>query len=335
MESVIAWVRLALVPGVMLAFFAWPGRTFDQSVAVIIETALDAPYAIVVFALKPWRLSRPQLWSVVTAVLDFSFLLAFVFITGGAASPFLPLLIPVLAATAMRFGAAGVGLSAVAITVPLLISLALSELSALARFSLFVNIGAIWIVGVGITVLRREEDRLSEANLDMALESARAKGDLELANWRANTDGLTGIANYSRFYSVLNDSLEKRRDVAVVYIDLNDFKWVNDTLGHLAGDDVLRSFAAELCSAVSADTSVTARLGGDEFGVLLFDDEAANIHDLAARVRRISIAAGTVAVVASVGTAEAGSCADGTELMAAADSAMYEEKRRRRQAPAA
>jgi diguanylate cyclase (GGDEF)-like protein/PAS domain S-box-containing protein len=92
--------------------------------------------------------------------------------------------------------------------------------------------------------------------------------------FKANHDHLTGLPNRSMFQELLGLALARarRRDlaVAVLYLDLDNFKLVNDTLGHPAGDELLRQVAARI-SEVSRETDLVARLGGDEFAILLSD----------------------------------------------------------------
>ncbi len=335
MERVIGWVRLLVVPGVLLAFFIWPDRSGQQTLAVTIKAAaLDAPYALAVLALRPWRSPRIRIWGAGTAVYDFVSLLTFVFITGGANSPFLPVLIPVVAASAMRFGAVGVVASGFALTAPLLAGLAVDPGSADSRFALLVSLSSMWFVGIGITALRREEDRQHEANLSLALEAARSGAELELATWRANTDGLTGLSNHSCFHTLLTEALRRRRPAAIVYADLDGFKQVNDRLGHLVGDGVLQTFAKEM-RAITPNGVTTARLGGDEFAALLLDEQALECEGLARRVRAITVPTSAGDVRASVGVATSDDGVTPEGVMAQADQAMYAEKHRRRQERAA
>ncbi len=90
--------------------------------------------------------------------------------------------------------------------------------------------------------------------------------------YQAEHDPLTGLANRKLFFrranSAIDVAVEEHIKAAVVYIDLNDFKEVNDNLGHQAGDEVLIKKAQQLKSAVRSSDTV-ARLGGDEFGVVL------------------------------------------------------------------
>ncbi|MBF0271556.1 MAG: EAL domain-containing protein [Magnetococcales bacterium] len=99
------------------------------------------------------------------------------------------------------------------------------------------------------------------------------RGEEEMRR-QANYDTLTGLPNRSLFLDRLNRELirAKRANsrVALMFIDLDRFKWVNDTLGHAAGDDLLRQTAKRLLSCVRKSDTV-ARLGGDEFTVILPD----------------------------------------------------------------
>ncbi|MGI8809375.1 MAG: putative bifunctional diguanylate cyclase/phosphodiesterase [Acidimicrobiales bacterium] len=152
----------------------------------------------------------------------------------------------------------------------------------------------------------------------------------------ARTDELTGLPNRRLFYETLHKYLEPgsgREQLAVLMIDLDRFKEINDSLGHHVGDEVLRQLGPRLAKVVEG-TGTVARLGGDEFGLLvspLTDPEEA--ADVAARVRedlRRSFLLETITlhVDASIGIAIApdhGEAAD--TLLQRADVAMYEAKR--------
>src|SRR5690606_2108915 len=93
---------------------------------------------------------------------------------------------------------------------------------------------------------------------------------------RANHDGLTGLANKNLLHDRLDRAIaitgRMRRKFALLYLDLDRFKTVNDSLGHAAGDMLLRAVAARLTSCVRESDTV-ARVSGDEFAVILLELE--------------------------------------------------------------
>ncbi len=149
-------------------------------------------------------------------------------------------------------------------------------------------------------------------------------------------DPLTGLANRALFADRLRHGLElHRRDgrpIGLLYCDLDGFKTVNDTLGHDAGDEVIRA-AAERLRALTRPGDTVARMGGDEFAVLLEDGgDAKAVADrlLAGFARPTAIGRHAVAVGVSVGIAAlpAGSATvDAASLLRRADAAMYTAKR--------
>jgi diguanylate cyclase (GGDEF)-like protein len=149
-------------------------------------------------------------------------------------------------------------------------------------------------------------------------------------------DSLTGLANRALFEDRLNHALERvRRDqrqgAAVVFIDLDDFKTVNDSLGHAAGDDLLRAFAGCLAECTRRMDTV-ARFGGDEFAVLvegfMAEDAAAVIADRihATLEKPIRLEQDDVYVHASIGIACGTVATTADEVVRNADLAMYSAK---------
>lgn len=98
------------------------------------------------------------------------------------------------------------------------------------------------------------------------------KGKLDNEEELARTDQLTGIANRRRFYEVSDDEIRRSRryndPFTVIYLDIDNFKTVNDTQGHSEGDRLLRQVASTLTDVIR-ESDLVARLGGDEFGLLL------------------------------------------------------------------
>ncbi|WP_432546447.1 diguanylate cyclase domain-containing protein [Kineococcus sp. SYSU DK004] len=156
---------------------------------------------------------------------------------------------------------------------------------------------------------------------------------------RAHTDGLTGLLNRTAFAEALEEALlEERGTLSLLFVDLDDFKPVNDEHGHAAGDALLVEVAARLSRLVPAG-STCARLGGDEFAVLLRgldrEDSARTGRDLVRALRRpVLLEDAVVRIGASVGIAATGAGGvDGTsarlsaaQLTRAADAAMYRAK---------
>jgi diguanylate cyclase (GGDEF)-like protein len=153
------------------------------------------------------------------------------------------------------------------------------------------------------------------------------------------TDSLTGLANRGRLHDSLGRAMSRAErsgdTVAVLLLDLDDFKRVNDTLGHEAGDEVLVAFA-HLLRQAAPEAEAVGRLGGDEFGVVLtgVDDDAA-AQAVAARItaamdRPLSIKGHLVHPRASLGIAVSGpTTPEVGDLLHHADVALYLAKRRR------
>ena len=148
-------------------------------------------------------------------------------------------------------------------------------------------------------------------------------------NRQAHSDALTLLPNRIAFGAQLDLALARQHPpVAVLFCDLDDFRTVNDTLGHAAGDELLVAAADRLRQAVGSG-DMAARLGGDEFAVLVADvDPAAHADDVAQRILQamaepFEIGGATVAVSVSIGIAMGADGATAADLMQDADIAMY------------
>ena len=148
----------------------------------------------------------------------------------------------------------------------------------------------------------------------------------------ATHDPLTTVLNARAFASQLAQELGRNRrygrPLALIYLDLDDFKKVNDAHGHATGDAVLRLVADAMRSAVR-QADVVGRLGGDEFGVLMPETDGSVAHSVANRLAGgiRTVFRGTPSVTASIGVvAVTGTEAGSDELLRKADQAMYEAK---------
>ncbi len=201
---------------------------------------------------------------------------------------------------------------------------------------------------VGVLSLRHQEirfwdeDDVSFANatalmLALAVEAAQrqeAETRIEHLAWY---DGLTGLPNRNLLRETMRDMImtaaNRKRRMAVMLIDLDRFKDVNDTLGHLVGDALIKS-AGELLRETVGDTGVVARLGGDEFVVLV--SEFVHRQEVALLAARVAEALHRTDLVPNIDTQVSASIGvslfpehgrDMSTLLKNADAAMYQAKR--------
>ena len=187
-----------------------------------------------------------------------------------------------------------------------------------------------------VTALLAENERLKR---ELAVARARV-GELEA---RADIDPLLDILNRRGFERELKRALSHVRrygtQAALMFIDLDGFKVINDRHGHGAGDTLLKAVARELIGHVRA-SDVVGRIGGDEFGVLVWRVEQpraiAKARELEAVIAGVSITHGRtqIQVAASIGVAPLVEDSSPADVIAAADQAMYARKDERRGLPA-
>jgi diguanylate cyclase (GGDEF)-like protein/PAS domain S-box-containing protein len=165
-----------------------------------------------------------------------------------------------------------------------------------ARDRAGIRVGAIGADGDAVGVLLAAEPTVVWANGEWTPSMVHHWDDLldlgtvafERHRWQsrllhsATHDGLTGLANRAHFHDRLG-RLGTRHDLSVLYLDLDDFKEINDRFGHARGDAVLAEIGNRLRDVVRPDDLV-ARLGGDEFAVAVIDAPAATVVELAQRL---------------------------------------------------
>jgi diguanylate cyclase (GGDEF)-like protein len=180
------------------------------------------------------------------------------------------------------------------------------------------------------TLARHAASTLGQDRLEQRVRELRELSS-ELEH-KAFHDPLTGLANRLLFMDRIDHSMSRRAgSCAVIYIDLDDFKWVNDNLGHDAGDELLSGVSQRIRDSLRAEDT-PARLGGDEFAVLLLDIEEQNARVVADRLLRslarpLMVGGTERAVHASLGVAlAAAGSMTGEQLVKNADVAMYVSK---------
>ena len=183
---------------------------------------------------------------------------------------------------------------------------------------------------------KRAEDQVLVRNEELERWMAQRRALEEQLEYRASHDYLTDLHNQASFYEHLRRALSRARrhnsKVALLFIDLDDFKLINDSLGHQEGDRLLREVAKRLKGCLR-DEDIAARIGGDELAVLLEDVvDASGAVRVAERFheqlrvpfdvddRRMYTSASIGIVVGDQGPPE--------KLMRAADLAMYQAKRK-------
>jgi diguanylate cyclase (GGDEF)-like protein len=185
---------------------------------------------------------------------------------------------------------------------------------------------AVFLAAIGMRLVRRSAHNLVSAE--------------HLASVAAHTDALTGLPNRAAFNKAL-DAPARAGERAILFLDLNGFKRVNDSLGHAGGDAVIAATAARI-GAVTGPGCLLARIAGDEFVLLVTDRDAkASVERLARAVDRafdepFDVMGHHIQLRAAIGYAlQDADDMSGSALMRQADLAMYEGKRLRERAPVA
>ncbi len=181
-------------------------------------------------------------------------------------------------------------------------------------------------LGLFASLVHQSAIALENDQLEQAISRLRVL-ESELAH-QANHDSLTGLANRTLLSIKLTQTIAESLPTTLLYVDLDDFKVINDTLGHGVGDQLLTAVAHRILDCVRAD-DVVARLGGDEFAALICSEGDA--HQMAKRIlaalsRAFTIDGHEILIGASVGLASSSDVSDASDYLAKADVAMYAAK---------
>jgi len=177
----------------------------------------------------------------------------------------------------------------------------------------------------------------ASANASVEQQTRRMSAQLKKLKKEATRDALTGLANRrfieERLPEVYDDFRSRDEHVAVVMLDVDNFKTLNDTEGHAAGDMVLR-FLGELLGGAIRETDVAARYGGDEFMLILSRVTTEQARAVVGRIVRMFAQRVTMMPISTVVTLSAGLANSATfptsdvfELVRQADEALYQSKR--------
>jgi diguanylate cyclase (GGDEF)-like protein len=197
--------------------------------------------------------------------------------------------------------------------------------------------GVLTLERLGVEQRYSEEEfelvQLFAAQVSIALQNAEVHAEVEI---RAQTDDLTGLLNHGTFQSWLGRDAQAREPFSLIMLDLDDFKGVNDRLGHQAGDRLLAEIARALVAA-GRESDRVFRYGGDEFALILPGADSSSALSVAERVRAAvreigrggsTWADAALAISVSIGLAtypRDGATAD--DILLAADRACFVAKR--------
>lgn len=216
--------------------------------------------------------------------------------------------------------------------------------ATIAALILFVGLGS-QVLGPAFRGTRVPNTSLTVAfllNIAIILFGWRRSKDLQsaldayekaerLAERNASIDAATGLSNRKELLHSIRDALEAKRTGALLLVDLDDFKRVNDLHGHLAGDQLLRS-VAEIIQQAAPEAACCARSGGDEFGILLIGESPKKAEEVAASIiarlaTPIFAAGAEVHASASIGIASIAKLAREEDVLRQGDVALFAAKR--------
>ena len=140
-----------------------------------------------------------------------------------------------------------------------------------------------------IEFLETARAKLADVSTEMIDDMIEQKHNIELLKKEAGQDSMTRLHNHERFRELLKHEIGRAErydiELSVMMCDIDDFKAVNDTFGHLAGDRVIKAVANSL-KAQLRDSDLLARYGGEEFGFILPHTSSERAYDIAERLRK-------------------------------------------------
>lgn len=159
--------------------------------------------------------------------------------------------------------------------------------------------------------------------------SRQLQSHIQMLNREIQIDGLTGIANRRTFDATIKEWIETKQKFSLLLMDIDDFKRVNDTYGHLVGDDVLK-FLSKIIESFEGEEDLTFRYGGEEFGLLLKNCNEQNAYEIAEKLRKEvadKISPTGEYITISIGVTEFKKDIHPVTIIERADKALYQSKR--------
>jgi len=194
--------------------------------------------------------------------------------------------------------------------------------------------GSLYVQWQTITALKNEQGEIYEF-LAIFSDITHKKARLEVIEFRANFDHLTGLPNRAYFHELMANQLalscQEKSQCAVMYLDLDNFKRINDSLGHSVGDSLLQAVSKVLTRVIGAGNTIS-RLGGDEFVVMVPSFNQIGELEILAQAIVDSLKAPImlnqclIHTGASIGIALSRNVEDVEEILRLADLAMYKAK---------
>ena len=281
--------------------------------------------AILLFAaivLRP-EVSPMRRW--LGIVLDMAGLGASLYYLGAAGAVLFPLYIWVIVGNGLRYGQAYLYVAMGLAVLSILTTLAYSDYWASQPYLATGIIMGVIALPIYFSALLSQLNKSNNALQGVILELAQM----------AQQDPLTGLPNRSLFHNILKQTLAAAqrygRTFAVIFLDLDGFKTINDTLGHAAGDELIRGVGKRLKNSVR-ESDMVARLGGDEFVVLLNEVSARDVDRVADKLLNalsspVQLGEEYRTLSASIGVAlYPGAGEDPDTILDHADTAMYRAK---------
>jgi diguanylate cyclase (GGDEF)-like protein len=341
-ERCIAGIRGAVVVFNTFAFFTLVDKSLTMAGLAYGVLVIAWVYASSVWLLKPYNHLPIMLWSYLTSIIDSILVAGWILATGGLLSPYHVLWYLSLVAVAFRYGHRETVIVAVAYAAyDIWLARSLGQIPG-HMAEVVVRSGYILFVGVLGGIMGRETSRQMKSRAEMREELRAVEDrlcDQERLAQQALRDVLTGLPNRTLLEIRAEQALlaPRRNDelVALLMIDLDGFKAVNDAYGHDFGDQLLQQIGQRL-AAVTCDYGFVARLGGDEFAVILAapccESAAANVAQriLGEFKCPFMVEARRIEVSASIGIGLYP--LDGPDvrsILRSADLAMYKAKRQR------